>query len=167
MKSNLWLILLLLLELITVTLFMLGYLLIIYRDFKGCKTRVPELFIYGVGRRDHVRGLLKKLHWLPIWQRIIFKVLCLIFKCVHGTAPSYLSDILPLRDENRFVRIPRTKTSYGDQAFSRLGPMYWNALPTHIRTIPGLLTFKSKINSSDYFTQLNKYRNWIPQSQLI
>ena len=93
--------------------------------------------IYGVGRRDHVSGLLKKLHWLPIRQRIIFKVLCLIFKCVHGTAPSYLSDILPLRDENRFVQIPRTKTAYGDQAFSRLGPMYWNALPTHIRTIPG------------------------------
>ena len=45
MKSNLWLILLLLLELIIVTLFMLGYLRIIYRDFKGYKTRVPGLYM--------------------------------------------------------------------------------------------------------------------------
>ena len=129
--------------------------------------------IYGVGRRNHVSELLKKLHWLPIRQRIVFKVLCLIFKCIHGTAPSYLSDILPLTHENRFVRIPRTKTSYGDQAFSRLGPMYWNALPTHIRIIPGIVTFKSKLkhylfsSSSDYFNVLNRYRNWIPHNQLV
>lgn len=123
--------------------------------------------IYGVRRRDHVSGLLQDLHWLPIRLRIIFKALCLIFKCIHNTAPSYLSDTLPVINENRFVRIPRTNTSYGDQAFSRCGPIYWNALPTTIRNIPTITNFKSKLkhylfsSSSEFFNSLNKYRNWI------
>ena len=59
--------------------------------------------IYGARRRDHVSPLLRQLHWLPIRQRIIFKVLTLVFKCLRNTAPSYLSDILPETVENRFV----------------------------------------------------------------
>ena len=59
--------------------------------------------IFGSRRRDHVSGLLKKLHWLTIRERIIFKVLCLIYKCLHGLAPSYLSEILPQTRETRFV----------------------------------------------------------------
>ena len=123
--------------------------------------------IYGERRRDHVSGLLKKLHWLPIRQRIIFKVLCLIFKCMHNTAPSYLTETLPEVIENRFVRIPRTKTSYGDHAFSRFGPIYWNALPTALRDRPSIANFKSKLkhylfsSSTEYFNSLNRYRNWI------
>ena len=123
--------------------------------------------IYGARRRDHAGGLLKKLHWLPIRQRIIFKVLCLIFKCLHDTAPSYLSEILPEVIENTFVRIPRTKTCYGDHAFSRFGPIYWNALPTTLRDRPSITNFKSKLkhylfsSSTEYFISLNRYRNWI------
>lgn len=123
--------------------------------------------IYGARRRDHVSGLLKELHWLPVRLRIIFKVLCLIFKCLKGTAPSYLSDILPETRENRFVRIPRTKTAYGDHAFCRYGPIYWNALPARLLTCATIDNFKAKLkhylfsSSQDYFTSLNRYRNWI------
>ena len=123
--------------------------------------------IYGARRRDHVSGLLKQLHWLPIRQRIIFKVLCLIFKCLHNTAPSYLSDVLPQTVGNRFVRIPRTKTSYGDHAFCRFGPIYWNALPANVTSSQSIANFKSKLkhylfsSSGDYFNTLNRYRNWI------
>ena len=123
--------------------------------------------IYGARRRDHVSGLLKQLHWLPIRQRIIFKVLCLIFKCLHNTAPSYLSDVLPQTVGNRFVRIPRTKTSYGDHAFCRFGPIYWNALPANVTSSQSITNFKSKLkhylfsSSGDYFNTLNRYRNWI------
>ena len=37
---------------------------------------------------------LKKLHWLPIEKRIIFKLLLLTYKAQHGLAPSYLTDLL-------------------------------------------------------------------------
>jgi len=42
-----------------------------------------------LGPRDHVTPTLKDRHWLPIEQRIVFK-LCLLMQQVHtGQAPSY------------------------------------------------------------------------------
>ena len=48
--------------------------------------------IYGKRKRDHVSGILKELHWLPCEVRTYFKVLCYVFKCIHGLAPLYLSE---------------------------------------------------------------------------
>jgi hypothetical protein len=41
------------------------------------------LFIY-------ITPLLKDLHWLPVNQRIVFKILLLVYKVLHQIAPSYL-----------------------------------------------------------------------------
>ena len=38
---------------------------------------------------DHITPVLKSLHWLPIKQRIIFKVAILTFKTLNGLAPNY------------------------------------------------------------------------------
>ena len=38
--------------------------------------------------------LLRSVHWLPIWERIPYKVLLLTFKVLHGTACSYLAHSL-------------------------------------------------------------------------
>ena len=40
---------------------------------------------------------LKALHWLPVKHRIIFKVLLITFKAIHGLAPSYISDLISVR----------------------------------------------------------------------
>jgi len=37
-----------------------------------------------------------RLHWLPIYYRIGFKILLLIFDCLQGTAPVYLQDCIHL-----------------------------------------------------------------------
>ena len=34
--------------------------------------------------------VLRYLHWLPIRQRITFKIAVLVYKCQHGMAPQYL-----------------------------------------------------------------------------
>ena len=39
-------------------------------------------------------GRPKMLHWLPIKFRIQFKNLLLVYKCLNGQAPSYLSELL-------------------------------------------------------------------------
>ena len=39
------------------------------------------------GRREHITPVLKELHWLPVRQRISFKVLVLTYQALHGTAP--------------------------------------------------------------------------------
>ena len=45
--------------------------------------------IYQRKKFDQVTPLLKQLHWLPIRQRIEYKLLLLCFKAQHGLAPSY------------------------------------------------------------------------------
>ena len=46
------------------------------------------------GRREHITPVLKELHWLPVCQRISFKVLVLTYQALHGTAPQYMTDLL-------------------------------------------------------------------------
>ena len=43
---------------------------------------------------DPIRVHLFELHWLRVPQRIEFKVLTLVFKCVNNLAPEYLQDFL-------------------------------------------------------------------------
>ena len=79
-------------------------------------------------KRDHITPILRdKLHWLPVDQRIIFKIDLLTYKLLHGIAPQYLSDLLHLYVPSRALRAgtvrprnnlqivrSRTKT-YGDR----------------------------------------------------
>ena len=47
------------------------------------------------------------LHWLPVSQRVIFKTALLVCKCVHGVAPTYLSDLcIPARATCKVVASP-------------------------------------------------------------
>jgi len=36
--------------------------------------------------------VLNELHCLPMAQRVWFKLALIVFKCLHGVAPSYLAD---------------------------------------------------------------------------
>ena len=116
--------------------------------------------ICGARKFDSVTPLLKYLHWLPINERIVFKLNLLAFKCIVGTAPSYLSELLSiytpsrhLRSSNdgRLLRMPRSKTkTFGDRAFSVTAPELWNSLPFTIRHSPTLLTFRSRLKTHLY-----------------
>lgn len=48
------------------------------------------------GRQEHITPVLKSLHWLPVCFKIHFKILLLVFKCLNGLGPTYLSDLLLL-----------------------------------------------------------------------
>ena len=43
---------------------------------------------------DRVTPALEKLHWLPVQYRILYKILIITYKALHGQAPSYLSTLL-------------------------------------------------------------------------
>jgi len=47
--------------------------------------------VTGARRTDRMTLILCQLHWLPVRQRIIFKTAMLVYKCLHGMAPQYLS----------------------------------------------------------------------------
>lgn len=104
---------------------------------------------------DHISPILRQLHWLPVAQRIEFKVLIHVYRAVHGTAPSYICELVQQHEPGRalrsadsqLLRVPRTRHSWGDRAFCRAGPTIWNRLPLHIRTVPSLAAFKSRLKT--------------------
>jgi len=54
--------------------------------------------VFSGRKYDHVTPLLRDLHWLPFPERIMFRLAVLVYRCLHGLAPSYLSAYL-----HRFV----------------------------------------------------------------
>ena len=50
--------------------------------------------ICNIQRRDPVTPALIELHWLPVRERIIYKMCLLTFKCLHGLASVYLADLI-------------------------------------------------------------------------
>jgi len=54
--------------------------------------------VTGTQRSDHI---LRSLHWLPVRQRITFKVATIVHKCLNGRAPVYLSNDLQYTGQRR------------------------------------------------------------------
>ena len=104
---------------------------------------------------DRVTPLLQSLHWLPVRQRIHYKIILLTFKCLHGMAPQYLSELLALYKPARSLRsentsmlvVPRTRVKLGERSFAAAAPKLWNELPLHIRKIDNLCAFKSSLKT--------------------
>ena len=106
--------------------------------------------------REHITPILSKLHWLPVKQRIIFKLLMMIFKIIHNYAPKYLTELLESYNPRRTLRsgfqnqlvVPRSSTTtYGDRAFSIAAPKLWNSLPVTFKDIDSLDIFKTKVKT--------------------
>ena len=122
--------------------------------------------IYQKRKNDHVTGILRELHWLPSEARIIFKILCYVFKCLHDLAPVYLTELISIRrDHTLELVVPRTRSKAGDRAFACAGPRLWNALPVDIRKTGSLDCFKSHLKHfffssfTQFKLQVNMYRN--------
>jgi len=82
-----------------------------------------------------------RLHWLPVQQRVEYKMCVLVYNCLHQAAPIYLSELyIPVATfaGRRHLRSAvkeclvtsycRTK-NYGQRTFSYCGPAIWNSLP--------------------------------------
>ena len=106
---------------------------------------------------DHITPTLRMLHWLPVQQRIIFKINLMCFKIMNNMAPTYLQDLLghhqPARclrsssDKWRFAEQHYNLKTYGYRAFSVAAPRIWNMLPMNIRSISNINIFKSELKT--------------------
>ena len=111
-------------------------------------------------RFSRITPILRDLHWLPVRQRISFKILLIVYKALIGQAPSYISELLlnkvhkhthNLRSshDTLLLQIPtcKTKITLGDRAFVCAAPKLWNNLPFEIRTSSSVETFKSRLKT--------------------
>jgi len=104
--------------------------------------------IFSSSKFHHITPLLHQLHWLKAPERIAFKCAVLAYKCLHGSAPSYLIDELcqvadvkahqQLRSSlSSSLIVSRTRLStVGDRAFPVAAARVWNSLPEHITSAP-------------------------------
>ena len=111
---------------------------------------VAARLITGIPRDGSIRDALRTLHWLPIQARIVFKLCAMVYKALHGLSPEYISELIvpctssrAMRsNESGQLRVNRTRSQYGDRAFSVAASRCWNALPTHIRTASSENSFR-------------------------
>ena len=110
---------------------------------------------------DHITPVLRdQLHWLPIRQRIDFKIAVFVYNALHGRGPTYLSRTCnPVREVGARAHlrsairgdltVPRTRTRrFGPRSFRVSGPVVWNSLPEDIRTPElSLERFKSMLKT--------------------
>ena len=109
-------------------------------------------------RHHHATPLLEKLHWLPISERIKYKVACMCFSAINGSGPAYLSELLHVYTPSRTLRSSSDSHMLEIQQYKRtffcFGPHIWNSIPQDLRHCATLSSFKAKLKTflfSQYF----------------
>uniref|UniRef100_A0A8W8LXB8 Reverse transcriptase domain-containing protein n=1 Tax=Magallana gigas TaxID=29159 RepID=A0A8W8LXB8_MAGGI len=111
---------------------------------------------------DSSTEALKRLHWLPVYFRIRFKIACVVYKCLNDSeSPIYLREMLSIRESPYSIRsissvaktlnVPAVKRkTFAARSFAISGPTVWNELPTDMRTIRDFTTFKRQLKAFYY-----------------
>ena len=118
-------------------------------------------FLFGPGvirKWDSVTPFLKDAHFLPVKQRIEFKIGLTVFKCLNNMAPQYLSECIKVKNEpvkslrgheDYFLLdvppVPNLKRT--ERSFTYCAPEVWNRLPYELRSCPNIAVFKHKLKT--------------------
>ena len=115
--------------------------------------------VYGSSRFSSVTPLLQKLGWLPVRERIHFRLAVLVLSCRLHKAPGYLISQVPdvgsvsnrpgLRSASASrVAVPFTRrTTLGGRTFSAAASRAWNLIPSSLRDMCDLPTFKRQLKA--------------------
>ena len=124
--------------------------------FKNCKeSKSAARLVFEESKFCHITPLLRALHWLPVAYRIVFKILLLTFKAIHKLAPTYISELVSLKDagsgsnDGKLLNIPSIKSlsTLGHRSFYVAAPKLWNDLPLFIRNISSVNAFKKALKT--------------------
>ena len=116
---------------------------------------LARVVVQSIKRCDHITPVLRKLHWLPIRDRITFKIASLTFQTLLYQSPSYLSDLLTRHSATRSLRssyqnllvVPDIKSANGRRSFQFAAPHIWNSLPLPICTLNSYTAFRSALKA--------------------
>ena len=118
--------------------------------------------VFACGRDQPSAGLIASLHWLPVKERINFKIFTHVYKILHTQSPSYLVELVHSQNSNTAdeyrqrlrssadqtrLSVPRTRRKAGDSSFSIAAPRLWNELPAGLREAISLPVFKSLLKT--------------------
>ena len=112
--------------------------------------------VYRLRKFDRVSHVRKRLHWLPIRERIHYKVAVITFNVLNGDGPDYLKELLHPQKSGRTLRstsrnlldVPKTRLkTAGDRSFASTAPRIWNELPVKLTSCDNILTFKRDLKT--------------------
>ena len=112
--------------------------------------------IIGLSKFSSAIQAIKELHFLPVSVRCEYKLLVLVFKCIHNLAPKYFCDLITIKSysyrtrssQSLLLEVPLTRhKSFADRSFSVVGPSCWNKLPSDIRSSETMDMFKNKLKT--------------------
>ena len=100
-------------------------------------------------------------HWLRAPEHIKFKLVVIVYRALHGTAPQYLSDRLkyvvnlPMRPRGQLCLstsslldvYPSRRVTVDDRSLAAAGLRLWNSLPADVQSAPLLTTFRQKLKT--------------------
>jgi hypothetical protein len=121
--------------------------------------------IFNAPKYDHVSPYLQELHWLPVMERIEFKILVIVFKYFTDCAPSYIEDLISmyrpgrsgLRSglDSRILSKPKTNLVSAKKGFYAAAPTLWDNLPHKIRHAKSLNEFKKMLKTHLYLRKFH------------
>ena len=112
--------------------------------------------ITNTPKYNHITPVLRHLRWLPVKQRVVFKILLITYKALHGLAPEYIQELITPKEVTRRLRsndqlllaVPKSRLrSYGDGSFKIAAPTLWNALPFKIRIATTVRQYKTLLKT--------------------
>ena len=108
----------------------------------------------------NVRGIdiVKRLQWMNVIERRDYFVALTVFKCIHGMAPTYISDCITICNEvavrdtrystsANLLTLPYASLDIFKNSFAYRGPFIWNDLPHDIRKCATLSCFKTALKA--------------------
>lgn len=110
-------------------------------------------------KRDHISPILRSLHWLPLENRIQYKLCCICYSFCNKSGPKYLSEMISpysnlpqLRSsaDKTQLRCDRKRfksTTFGERSFSFQGPLAWDSLPQDLRESSTPMSFRSSLKT--------------------
>jgi len=101
------------------------------------------------------KPLMCQLHWLPVQQRIDYKVSVLTYKTLNTSVPQYLSQRINRHVNARTLRStamllliqPFARTDFAKRSFRCAALSVWNSFPASVIGSDSLSVFKSRLKT--------------------
>ena len=110
--------------------------------------------VFSARRSEHVTPLLLDLHWLKVPERIKFRLCVLTHRCLYialrrHTLPRHYNGPPCLHNAaTPTLVVPSTRRStLGDRAFPVAATRAWNSLPSSLRAVQSLTTFRRRLKA--------------------
>ena len=122
------------------------------RKLQGIQNFAARI-ISGTRKYDHITPVLKELRWIPVRLQLYYREAIMAFKCMTGTAPTYLSSQFvsrgsvsgrPTRQSTQ-LNIPLLKTASGHKTFYFRAVKLWNDLCPELKLSMTIQDFKRKL----------------------